>query len=167
MFGIKNEGVFIPWDAGLPTDLGNGPLYSWVNYDEVGNALDPDYQDTTGSLTYTNWKEEVSDIQDVALGLYWGKTNFPEWYYTSRIGLDTNGASGPYNAAYGLNFFHNDMIDAIPLINIYASDHEGYNHLDVLFAAVDRTSHRQNEVFGTIMDFVFDNCFGMVTVPLD
>ena len=165
LFGIQKDGVFIPWDAGPPTALGTGPLYSWVNFDEVGNASDPNYMDTTGTLLYTNWREEMVDIQDVAFSLYWGGTNFPEWYYTTRIGLDGQAASGPYASGYGLNFFHNDRIEDLPLLNIRASDHEGYNHQDVLFAAADRPSHRESEVLGPMMDFVFANSAGSVSVP--
>ncbi len=165
LFGIQKDGVYIPWDAGPPDDLGTGPLYSWVNFDEVGNASDPDYQDTTGSLTYTTWRDEVTDIQDVAVSLYRGETNFPEWYYTSRIGLDGQAASAPYGPDYGLFFSHNDMIETLPLLNIRASEHEGYNHQDVLFAAADRPSHRESEVLGPMMDFVFANSTGNVTVP--
>ena len=167
LFGIVNEGLFIPWDAGEPLDLGNGPLYSWVNFDEVGNASDRYYRDTTDTITYTSWMEEMVDIQDVALSLYQGDTNFPEWYYTTRIGLDSQAATTPYGSSHGLNFLHNDRIEGLPLLNINASDLEGYNHQDVLFAAVDRPSHRPTpfEVLGPMMDFVFDNSSGTVTVP--
>ena len=166
LFGIVKEGLFIPWDAGERQDLGNGPLYSWVNFDEVGNASDPDYQDTTGTLTYTNWREEMVDVQDVAVSLYWGDTNFPEWYYTSRIGLDSQAATTPFAPGHGLNFLHNDRIEDLPLLNINASDREGYNHQDVLFAAADRPSHRPSEVLGPMMDFVFLNSAGSVVVPV-
>jgi hypothetical protein len=164
LFGIKKDGVFIPWDAGPVYALGTGPLYAWVNFDEVGNASDPDYQDTTGALTYTTWREEMVDIQDVAVSLYRGGTNFPEWYYTTRIGLDGQAASAPYASGYGLNFFHNDRIEDLPLLNIRASEHEGYNHQDVLFAAADRPSHRPSEVLGPMKDFVFANSTGTVVV---
>lgn len=165
LFGIQKDGLFIPWDAGPPSDLGTGPLYSWVNFDEVGNASDPDYTDTLGALTYTNWRTEMVDIQDVARSLYRGDTNFPEWYYTSRIGLDGQAASAPYATAYGLSFLHNDKIETLPLLNLRASELEGYNHQDVLFAAADRPSHRESEILGPMMDFVFANSTGSVAVP--
>jgi hypothetical protein len=165
LFGIQKEGLFIPWDAGPPNRLGSGPLYSWVNFDEVGNASDPDYQDSAGVLTYTNWREEVVDIQDVAVSLYRGETNFPEWYYTSRIGLDGQAASAPYASSYELSFFHNDKIESLPLLNLRASELEGYNHQDVLFAAADRPTHRESEILGPMMDFVFANSTGRVAVP--
>ena len=165
MPGLKKNGLFIPWDAGPPNALGTGPLYSWVNFDRVGNAADPAYQDEAGTLTYTTWTEEVTDVQTVALSLYQGPTNFPEWYYTARIGLDGSAVLAPYNSEVGLNFLYNDRIDGLPLINFNASEHPGYNHLDVLYAAVDRPGHRENEIFGPMMDFVFANSGGTVTVP--
>jgi hypothetical protein len=138
-----------------------------VNFDAVANDSEPEYWDTTGSLLYTNKMEEVVDIQDVAVALYRGGTNFPEWYYTTRIGLDGQAASGPYASEYGLNFFHNDRIEGLPLRNLNASDpeREGYNHQDVLFAAADRPNHRKSEILGPMMDFVFANSTGSVTVP--
>ncbi len=165
LFGIQKDGVFIPWDAGPPSALGTGPLYSWVNFDEVGNASDPNFLDTTGTLLYTNWREEMVDIQDVAVGLYWGDTNFPEWYYTTRIGLDGQAASAPYASDYGLNFFHNDRIEDLPLLNIKASDHEGYNHQDVLFAGEGGTGDREVDFRGPMREFVFANSTGSITVP--
>jgi hypothetical protein len=66
---------------------------------------------------------------------------------------------------YELYFFHNDRIEDLPLINLYASEREGYNHQDVLFAAVDRPTHRENEVFAPMMEFVFFNSGGDVVVP--
>ncbi len=165
LFGIDTDGLFIPWDAGPPSILGSGPLYSWVNFDEVGNASDPNYLDTTGTLLYTHWREEMVDIQVVARSLYWGDTNFPEWYYTTRIGLDGQAASAPYASAYGLNFLHNDRIEDLPLLNLNASDIEGYNHQDVLFAAADRPGHRESEILGPVMDFVFANSTGSVGIP--
>lgn len=163
--GFDSQGMFIPWDAGPLDALGTGPLYSWVNYDRVGNAADPQYRDTTGTVTYTDWRNEVTDIQDVAVSLYRGPSNFPEWYYTSRINLDRQAAAAPYNTTYGLNFFHNDRIETVPILNINASDREGYNHQDVLFAAVDRPGHRESEVLGPLMDFVFSQSTGTVQVP--
>ncbi len=164
--GIQEDGLFIPWDAGPPLLPGTGPLYSWVNYDEVGNLSHPLYQDTTGTITYTSWREEVSDIQDVALSLFNGPSNFMEWYYTSRISLDSQAASAPYNTDRGLNFLHNDRIEDLPRLNLSASLLEGYNHQDVLFAAVDRPSHRESEIAGPLLDFLLTHSGGSV-LPLD
>ncbi len=163
---LSTQGMFIP--EPLVSLGGNGPLYKWANFDEVGNISDPDYKDTTGYLTYTTWENEVTDIQDVAVSLYIGPSNFPEWYFTSRISLDTSAVTASYNSKHGLNFLHNDHINEteIPMININARDNEGYNHQDVLFAAVDRPSHRESAVAGPMLKFVFDNSIGVVTVTI-
>ncbi len=162
---ISSDNMFI---AAPLVNVGDGPLYEWVNFDEVGNILDPDYQDTTGFLTYTTWENEVSDIQDVAMSLYLGPTNFPEWYFTSRISLDTSAVTASYNTTFDLNFLHNNHINEteLPMININARDNEGYNHQDVLFSAVDRPSHRESAVAGQILDFIFANSSGTVIVPI-
>ena len=166
---IKNDGVFIAWNAGPPDALGTGPLYSWVNFDQVGNAARPDYKDTTGKLTYTTWRDEVTDIKDFALAQYRGPSNFMEWYFTNRISLDSQAAAASFNKNYGLNFLHGDILNSFPIINFPVSTDpllEGYNHLDVLFAAADRPYRRPNEVFGRLLGFVRDNAGGMdVSVP--
>lgn len=166
---IKSDGVFIAWDAGPPYALGTGPLYSWVNFDEVGNASHPNYMDTTGKTIYTTWTEEVTDINAFAHALYRGPSNFMEWYFTNRISLDSQAAAAPFNKDFGLNFLHGDILNTFPIVNFSVrSDPQlkGYNHHDVLFAAVDRPYHRPNEVFGRLLTFVFDNAGGMsVVVP--
>jgi hypothetical protein len=160
---LSVDGMYIP--EPLASLNGGGPLYQWTNFDEVGNASDPDYQDTTGAITYTTWRNEMSDIQDVAESLYLGATNFPEWYFTSRISLDTRAAAAPYNTVHGLNFLHNHRIESdLPFMNINAGDNEGYNHQDVLFAAVDRPTHRKSAVAEPILEFIFLNSTGSVTV---
>ena len=189
MRGIDQDGLFIPWDAGPPGQPGTGPLYSWVNFDEVGNAEDPDYQDRDGKSAYTTMLEETSDIQDFARLLYRGPSNFTEWYFPSRLRLDMGAAAAPFNAEHGLTFFHNAKVD-VPVIAFGAPHGDvpdisgwneyresiastefttimapGYNHLDIVSAAVDRPSHRKNVVFQPLMDFVFRHSGGTLLVP--
>ncbi len=166
---IKVDGVFIPWNAGPVGDLGNGPLYSWVSFDQVGNVSDPDYKDTTGKLTYTTWRDEVTDMKDFALSQYRGPSNFMEWYFANRISVDSQAAAASFNKNYGLNFLHGDILNTMPIINFPVRTDlqlEGYNHLDVLFAAADRPYHRPNEVFSRMLEFARLNAGGMsVQVP--
>ena len=187
--GIDMDNLFIPWDAGPPGNLGTGPLYSWVNFDRVGNAADPDYTDLTGVTTYTTMMEEVTDIQDFARVLYQGPSNFTEWYFPSRLRLDMGAAGSPFNAAAGLTWFHNAAVD-VPVIafgaphgdvpdpsgwdeyreSIASADFTGimcpgYNHLDVNCAAVDRPGHRENLVFGPLLEFLLTRSQGTVLVP--
>jgi pimeloyl-ACP methyl ester carboxylesterase len=165
------DGQFIANDAGPSLfQLGNGPLYTWANFDEIGDNNDLDYKSTDGSLTYTTAIEEVSDIQDVARFLYKGPTNATEWYFPLRFVADMQAALAPWGTKYGLNFLHGDKVAGCPLIDFVASKGplsgmldklpsfvrilEGYNHLDVCVAAPDRPSRRPNELIGPIMDFV-------------
>lgn len=192
LLGIKKidlEGLFIPWDAGPPDRLGTGPLYSWVNFDEVGNIQNPEYRSRDGKIVYTTMMEETSDIQDFARLLYGGPSNFTEWYFPSRLRLDMGAAGAPFNAEVGLTFFHNAKVD-VPVIAFGAPHGDvpkisawdeyknsiasaefitimapGYNHLDILCAAVDRPSHRENLVFKPLIDFVLQRSKGKVLVP--
>jgi len=189
MSGIDRDGLFIAWDAGPPGEPATGPLYSWVNFDEVGNVANPDYQDCEGEFTYTTMLEETSDIQDFAHILYRGPSNFTEWYFASRLRLDMRAAGAPFNAEQGLTFFHNSRVD-VPVIAFGAPHGDvpdisgwdeyresiastefitimapGYNHLDIIAAAVDRPSHRKNVVFEPLMDFVLRHSGGTVLVP--
>ncbi|MEW6440167.1 MAG: hypothetical protein AB1640_04455 [bacterium] len=185
--GIDQDYLFIPWDAGNPLALGTGPLYRWVNFDEVGNAARPEYKDSNGVYTYTTMLEEVTDIQDFARILYRGPSNFTEWYFSSRLRLDMGAAGAPFNSEVGLTFFHNADVD-VPVIafgaphgdvpdisgwdayrDSIASDEftaimcPGYNHLDINVAAVDRPGHRENEVFEPLLDFALRHSGGTVT----
>lgn len=186
MGGIDQDGLFIPWNAGNPLALGTGPLYTWVDFDEVGNAENPDYKDSDGVYLYTTMMEEVTDIQDFARILYRGPSNFTEWYFSSRLRLDMGAAAAPFNSDVGLTFFHNSRVD-VPVIafgaphgdvpdetgwdeyrdSIASSEFTGimcpgYNHLDINVAAVDRPGHRENEVFAPLLDFALGHSGGPV-----
>ena len=187
--GVDKDGLFCAWDAGPLLSPGTGPLYTWVNFDEVGDFEDPDFMDLTGRLTYTTMMDENTDIQDFARILYQGPANFVEWYFPARIRLDMGAAASPFNAEVGLNFFHNALVD-VPIIGFggsrgdtpyewswdpYLADiastefeahiAEGYTHMDIVSAAVDRPRRRENEVFGRLLDFVFEHSTGSVLVP--
>jgi pimeloyl-ACP methyl ester carboxylesterase len=157
-----SEEQFIAWDAGLPTAPGSGPLYSWTNFDELGDAAHPEYQDATGTITYTFSSTEVTDIQDFARLLFTGPLNFTEWYFPARLTLDMSAAVSSFNAEYGLNFFHEDSIQHVPTREFMAEDAFGYNHLDVLCAAVDRPCRRKNEIFEKLLEFLLVNSEGTV-----
>ena len=144
-------------DSGTPGIPGNGPLYKWANFDEIGDAADPDYRDTSGSLTYTTEVSEVTDIQDFARLLFQGPLNFPEWYYAARLGLDMSAAAAPFSTRYGLNYLHRDKAASLPVIQFLASEIEGYDHIDVLCAATDRPQRRKNEVFEPLLQFLLEN----------
>jgi pimeloyl-ACP methyl ester carboxylesterase len=171
---INMEGQFIANDAGPSYfQLGSGPLYTWANFDEVGDGLDPDYQDSEGALTYTTTADEVSDIGDVARLLYNGPTNALEWYFAMRLSVDMDAAASDYGPEVGLPFLHEESIDILPQIEFVAEKGpivnmldelpadivlvEGHNHLDVCTEAVNRPSHRESDVFLPLIDFVLEN----------
>ena len=166
---------FIANDAGPIDNLGTGPLYSWVNFDEIGDASDPNYQDTTGSTTYTTMDNEVTDIQDVARAIHKGSLNLVEWYFSTRVIVDIMGALMPYAPKYGINFMHADRLKEMPQILFMAEQGvlngalyemaipgeynfiKGYNHMDVLNASANTSSRRPNEVIRPLIDFVLGN----------
>lgn len=167
---------FIPNDAGpSPFALGMGPLYHWVNFDEVGDAADPLFQDTGGTVTYTEAANEVADIQDVARAIYKGPMNLTEWYFSTRLVADLMAAFFGFGPKYGIHYLHGGMLEAVPKIEFIAEQGvmsglagdlppncerlflDGYNHLDVLTASANTSSRRENEVIGPLIGFLQDN----------
>ncbi|RJP27018.1 MAG: hypothetical protein C4536_14600 [Actinobacteria bacterium] len=171
---ISLDGLFIANDAGPSVfALGKGPLYSWVDFDQVGRPADPAYQDRQGNITYTTMMEEVSDIRDVAQVVYKGTSNLLEWYFTMRLMVDMMALLFPFAPDYGLNYLHAADLGDMPKLEIMAGSNlnpfsqgtppgerlvlEGYNHIDVLTAAADRPSLRENEAFDPLIDFMLKN----------
>ncbi len=167
---------FIANDAGPSAfALGRGPLYHWVNFDEVGNAADPLFQDTEGTITYTETTNEVADIQDVARVIYRGPTNLTEWYFSTRLIADQMAAIFGFGTKYGINYLHGDRLEALPKIEFIAGQGMmgdspgdpppncerlflyGYNHMDVLTASANTSSRRPNEVIEPLIEFLAEN----------
>ncbi len=165
------DGQFIANDAGPSADeLGTGPIYTWANFDEIGDSTDPNYKSTDGSVTYTTTTDEVSDMQDVARALYIGQTNAVEWYAPMRAIADMLIAVKDFGPKFGLNFLHADKVPEMPQVDFLTENGpmigrtddqppeitiiKGYNHLDVLMAAANCPSRRPNEVIDPVLDFV-------------
>lgn len=180
MLSIKD--MFIANDAGPSyVELGQGPLYSWANFDEVGDADDPEYRSLDGTLKYTSAENEVSDLHDVAKILYRGPSNLTEWYFTMRFIVDIGAATAPFGPSRGLNFLHADHVGDLPKIELLAGQGPmrsmfgiepppnekivGYNHIDVLSAAADRASRRPNEAFAAVLDFIVQNRVAAPATP--
>ncbi|MBN2027532.1 MAG: hypothetical protein JW854_12300, partial [Actinobacteria bacterium] len=164
---------FIANDAGPSTfALGQGPLYNWVDFDQVGTADDPLFQDKEGTITYTEVENEVAGIQDVARVIYSGPTNLVEWYFSTRLIADQMAAIYGFGQDYGINYMYGDQLEALPKIEFIAGQGmmgdslgdpppncirlllEGYNHMDVLTASANTTSRRPNEVIRPLIEFV-------------
>lgn len=169
---LTKETLYIAKDAGPSLDeLGTGPLYRWANFDEIGNAQDPQYQSSDGSLTYTTTQDEVTDIADLARAIFQGDSSFTEWYMPARLSHDMQQLAQP-SLIEGLPFFHASKRRQVPLLEIVGTQSipdvtvdplaelviaEGYNHLDVLFAANNRSSHQQSKVIAPMIDFAKSN----------
>ncbi|OFW58328.1 MAG: hypothetical protein A2Y75_01930 [Candidatus Solincola sediminis] len=161
-------------DAGPIEDLRTGPLYSWANFDEIGDAQDPDYKDTTGETTFTTMENEVADITDVARTAFKGPVNLVEWYFSMRLLVDLVGAVTPFAPKYGLNFLHGDKLIDMPQVVFIAEQGmmgdidinglpgekhllTGYNHMDVMNASANTSARRPNEVVEPLIEFVMEN----------
>lgn len=167
-FLLTDAELFIPTNAGPDKDsFGNGPLYRWANYDEIGNSADTLYESQSGNEVFTHYLEEVSDINQVARIAYTGKTSFTEWYMPQRMSMDLGMLRQP-EVIEGLPFWHYKTARQAPLIEIVGTESfaysdrepnrilvlaEGYNHFDILTAANDTPGHRQNLVLPPLLDF--------------
>lgn len=166
------SGLFVPVDAGPDEyNFGTGPTYTWVDFDEVGDASDPLFQDVDGTITYSTVDNEVSSIHDFARALFKGPSNLTEWYFCTRRLVDIMGAIMDYGPCYGLNFLHEDKVLELPKVEFIAEEGvldsfrlqyvsepiKGYNHMDPMFASANTSSHRENDVIGPLLDFVVEN----------
>ncbi len=148
----------------IAADADNETLYRWADFDTIGDAADPDFQDITGTITFTTMQDEVTDIQDAALAMFQGPSNFFEWYFPARLGLDMQAAGQAFAPGYGLYLLHPEGANALPHLALLSSDIPGYNHLDFLCAASDRPERRENEVLAPLLDFILQHSTGSVTV---
>jgi len=173
---FDSDFLFIANDAGPSIDrLGTGPLYSWLNFDETANSSSTEFKDTEGQTLYTWYENKVSDIQDLARVIYRGPPNLVEWHFSMRLNVDMIAALTSFGKKHGLNYLHGSHISEIPKLEFIAEQGPmgylepgiipgreriklaGYNHMDVLTAAADRPSHRNNVVFERLVDFVKEN----------
>jgi hypothetical protein len=155
----------IAGDAGPDRQsLGQGPLYGWTHFDQIQGEL----RSQDGSQVFTSEATEVTDIRDFARMIYAGPQSFTEWYMPARLNLDfeflRQGSAVPT-----LNFWHYADARNTAFIDIVGDESiadpsvepqgelvvaEGYNHLDVIAAANDRSSRRSNPVVRSMIDFV-------------
>jgi hypothetical protein len=153
-FPLPNDLTQIPGLEGLVRMLGgtetkaipaepNGPLYTWRNYDRVGDADDPGHRDDDGK-PFTSAGKEVTDIEELARSMSAHPLDFTEDYFPTHIATDVqlSGSEGLFPDAV-----HRDGLKANPTITLQAGDGlggtdvpgtvvvPGYQHLDVLTAA--------------------------------
>ncbi|MBU0994270.1 MAG: hypothetical protein KJ737_17405 [Proteobacteria bacterium] len=165
---VSSKNMFIPADEGAVDKEGNGPLYSWADFDEIGNAEEPDFQDVFGNMTYTTMENEISDIHDFARALHQGPSNLVEWYFPLRPVIDMNTIGASWAHKYGMNYFYGDMAGQMPMIELVQAKEgvsdtdvrrqiKGANHMDPMFMSANTSSHRENEVMQPLIDFIIEN----------
>ena len=167
------DAFYTPRQQHIGTDTET--LYHSANFDEVSSPSDTEYTDTSGRYVFTDHTTEMSDIKDLTRALYKGETNFTEWYFTTRIIIDSFlGIPFPHATDFGLNTYHADASLAVPRIEFIAGEGvvkplldlglisdigaqrvilEGMNHLDPLFAVANASAHYHNPVIGTLLAF--------------
>ena len=163
------KGLYVPVDAGPDLGhLGQGPLYTWANFDTVANNDNPLHQDVDKTLTYTTMDDETADMPSFARAIYKGDTNLVEWYFSIRRMVDLMAVIMDYGKLYGLNYYHSDKIADLPQIEFPSGDGMfgsmspfeaivGFNHMDPMFASANTSSHRPNQVIYPLLDFAIQN----------
>jgi hypothetical protein len=131
-----------------------GPLYTWVNFNHIGDTTGPLSKQAAFARKYTTSASEVTDLHDLAKCFYDGPSNVAEWYYTTRFFSDvligtTSGASN-----YGIRILHANELKNVPQTiwmnkngtNIVYAQMNGVKingtlpgtHLDVMMMSMDK-----------------------------
>lgn len=157
-FPAPNDLYSISALKGLTTLLGpdlkaipatpNGPLYGWLNYNQVGTAADPGARSANGQL-FTTAAQEVTDIGELARSFAEQPLDFTEAYFPTKLVTDIDQATDPQIASHLL---YPQALTANPTINLIGGSGlvvasgvlpphgttviaPGYHHLDVLTAS--------------------------------
>ncbi|MFF5363264.1 hypothetical protein ACFY4I_28365 [Streptomyces scabiei] len=148
-------------------DQPGGPLYTWRNYDRVGDADDPGYRSADGT-PFTDAGKEVTDIQELARSMARQPLDFTEQYFPTKLITDLQLAGSPQVKRLVV---HPDGLTAHPTLTVLAGDGllagrvpagldpviaDGYQHLDVLTAAPTRNDGRPEPVSTSLTEFARD-----------
>ncbi|EMF58405.1 MULTISPECIES: hypothetical protein [Streptomyces] len=148
-------------------DRPGGPLYTWRNYDRVGDADDPGYRSADGTA-FTDAGKEVTDIQELARSMAQQPLDFTEQYFPTKLVTDLQLAGSPQVKRLVV---HPDGLTADPTLTVLAGDGllagrvpadlhpvvaDGYQHLDVLTAAPAQNNGRPEPVSTSLTEFARD-----------
>lgn len=137
LFGVEYKAI---------PDQPHGPLYTWRNYDRVGDPDDPGYRSADGT-PFTDAGKEVTDIQELARSLAEQPLDFTEQYFPTKLVTDLQLATSPQVKRL---IVRPEGLTANPTLTVLAGDGllagrvlsdlhpvvaDGYQHLDVLTAA--------------------------------
>ncbi|MET9461688.1 hypothetical protein ABZY05_42795 [Streptomyces canus] len=142
----------------------HGPLYTWRDYDRVGDPDDPGYRSSDGT-PFTAAGKEVTDIQELARSMAAQPLDFTEQYFPTKLVTDLELATSPQVKRLVV---HPDGLTANPTLTVLAGDGllagrvpadlhpvvaDGYQHLDVLTAAPVQNNGRPEPVSTALTEF--------------
>ncbi|MDQ0682191.1 hypothetical protein QFZ56_001154 [Streptomyces achromogenes] len=155
LFGVEYKAI-----PGQP----HGPLYTWRNYDRVGDADDPGYRSADGT-PFTTAGKEVTDIRELARSLAEQPLDFTEQYFPTKLLTDIQLGTSPQVKRLVV---HPGGLTANPTLTVLAGDGllagripadlhpvvaAGYQHLDVLTAAPVQNDGRPEPVSAGLAAF--------------
>jgi len=141
------------------TSLKKGPLYTWINYNQIEGTTIPNNND---GVPFTTAAKEVTDANDLARSLGALPMDFVEKYFPMRLAVESMMGSDV--------IVHPEGVSMRPLIDIVAGDGAklgedrlpagtpiipGYNHLDVLTAAAVQNDGQPEKVTTNLLNFIF------------
>jgi len=158
----------------------DGPLYGWLDYDQVPTP-GPSPSDDPGH-PYTSAGSEVSDITQLSRALFDAGAPFTEEYFPTDLLLDLSAAAIGVRTGTLRDLAYSDGIAIRPAVYVDASEGlapslgpvppgaspqvhvtaEGYNHLDVLTAAADQNDGQPELASATLASWM-----AAVTGPAD
>ncbi|MEV5905856.1 hypothetical protein [Streptomyces sp. NPDC052127] len=142
----------------------HGPLYTWRDYDRVGDADDPGYRSADGT-PFTDAGKEVTDLRELARSLAEQPLDFTEQYFPTKLVTDIQLATSPQVKKLVV---HPTGLTARPTLTVLAGDGllagripadlhpvvaPGYQHLDVLTAAPVQNNGLPEPVSGALAAF--------------
>ncbi|MGA5895450.1 hypothetical protein [Streptomyces venetus] len=145
-------------------DRPKGPLYTWRNYDRVGDPDDPRYRSADGT-PFTGPGEEVTDVRQLARSLAEQPLDFTEQYFPTKLVTDIQLSGSPQVKKLVV---HPEGLKANPVRTVLAGEGllagrvpaelhpvvaDGYQHLDVLTAAAEQNDGRPEPVSTSLAGF--------------
>lgn len=142
----------------------HGPLYTWRDYDRVGDADDPGYRSSDGT-PFTDATKEVTDIGELARSLSEQPLDFTEDYFPTKLVTDIELGTSPQVSRFVV---HPGGLTANPTVTLLAGDGllsdnppedldpviaPGYQHLDVLTAAPEQNNGEPETVSTHLAEF--------------
>jgi hypothetical protein len=161
--GDQQPGLYGTAYKAIP-DRPQGPLYTWRNYDRVGDPDDPGHRSADGT-PFTAAGEEVTDVRQLARSLAEQPLDFTEQYFPTKLVTDIQLAGSPQVKKLVV---HPGGLTANPVLTVLAGEGllagrvpaelhpvvaDGYQHLDVLTAAPVQNNGRPEIVSTSLAGF--------------